>query len=29
MAPIAQAPRLYFIEFNGALVLYIATVLGR
>jgi hypothetical protein len=29
MAPIAQAPRRYFIEFNGALVLYIATVLGR
>lgn len=29
MAPIAQAPRRYFIEFNGAILLYIAAVLGR
>ena len=29
MAPISQAPRRYFIEFNGAILLYLATVLGR
>lgn len=29
MAPIAQAPRRYFIEFNGAMLLYIAAVTGR
>ena len=29
MAPIAQAPRRYFIEFNGAILLYLAAVLGR
>lgn len=29
MAPVAQAPRRYFIEFNAALVVYIGTVVGR
>lgn len=29
MAPIAQAPRRYFIEFNGAILLYLAAVVGR
>ena len=29
MPPIARAPRRYFIEFNGALLLYLAAVLGR
>jgi uncharacterized membrane protein YidH (DUF202 family) len=29
MAPIARAPRRYFIEFNGAMLLYLAAVLGR
>lgn len=29
MAPIAQAPRRYFIEFNGAILLYIVAVFGR
>jgi hypothetical protein len=29
MAPIARAPRRYFIEFNGAMVLYVAAVILR
>lgn len=29
MTPIQQAPRRYFVEFNAAMVLYIAAVLGR
>ena len=29
MAPIAQAPRRYFIEFNGAILLYLVAVFGR
>jgi len=29
MTPISQAPRRYFIEFNGAILLFAATVLGR
>jgi hypothetical protein len=29
MAPIKQAPRRYFIEFNAAMALYIAAVLAR
>lgn len=29
MAPVSQAPRRYFIEFNVAMVLYIAAVVGR
>ena len=29
MAPIARAPRRYFIEFNGAILLYLAAVVGR
>jgi len=29
MAPVSQAPRRYFIEFNVAMLLYIATVVGR
>lgn len=29
MPPIAQAPRRYFIEFNGAILLYLVAVLGR
>jgi hypothetical protein len=29
MAPVSQAPRRYFIEFNAAMLLYIATVIGR
>lgn len=29
MAPVSQAPRRYFIEFNAAMVLYIAAVVGR
>ena len=29
MPPIWKAPRRYFIEFNGAILLYLAAVLGR
>lgn len=29
MAPVSQAPRRYFIEFNAAMLLYIAAVVGR
>ena len=29
MPPVKQAPRRYFIEFNGAMLLYLAAVLGR
>jgi hypothetical protein len=29
MAPVVKAPRRYFIEFNAALVLFIASVVGR
>jgi len=29
MSPVARAPRRYFIEFNGAMLLYVAAVLGR
>lgn len=29
MAPISRAPRRYFIEFNGAMILYIAAVVLR
>jgi len=29
MAPVARAPRRYFIEFNGALLFYVAAVVGR
>ena len=29
MAPVSQAPRRYFIEFNGAMLLYIGAVFGR
>ena len=29
MAPISQAPRRYFIEFNAAMLLFIAAVVGR
>ena len=29
MAPIARVLRRYFVEFNGAILLFIAAVLGR
>jgi hypothetical protein len=29
MPPVSRAPRRYFIEFNGAMLLYLATVIGR
>jgi hypothetical protein len=29
MAPVSQAPRRYFIEFNVAMALYVASVVGR
>jgi len=29
MAPVSQAPRRYFIEFNAAMLLYIAAAVGR
>ena len=29
MSPIAKAPRRYFIEVNGAMLLYLAAVFGR
>jgi hypothetical protein len=29
MTPVSRAPRRYFVEFNGAILLYVATVIGR